>query len=136
VGAAEIENEISDWIHQIGEDTQQMVIEKMDQRRAKGKKKCPKCGAKVYWKRYEVRNYITSLGEMKLAERAYYYHAARHCGWLYLGWCPGVFARRCHLGTYHVDDDESRKEQGWCKDWWKSHKTPKMTRSFMSNLRG
>ena len=79
--AVEIENEISAWIHQIGNDTQKMVLEKMDQRRAKGKKKCPKCGEKVYWKRYEVRNYITSLGEMKL-ERAYYYHAACHCGWI------------------------------------------------------
>lgn len=78
--AVEIENEISAWIRQIGADTQQMVIGKMDHRRAKGKRKCPKCAQEVYWKRYEVRNYITSLGEMKL-ERAYYYHAACHCGW-------------------------------------------------------
>lgn len=79
--AAEIESKIREWIQQIGQDTQMLLLGGMDRNRRKGKQKCPKCGQEIYWKRYEPRNYITSLGEMKL-ERAYYYHAACHCGWV------------------------------------------------------
>ena len=79
--AAAIEGKIRKWIQQIGQDTQQLLLGGMDRHRRKGKQKCPECSQEVYWKRYEPRNYITSLGEMKL-ERAYYHHAACHCGWV------------------------------------------------------
>ena len=77
----EIENKIREWIQQIGEDTQLLVLGSMDRYRHKGKQACPKCGEEVYWERYEPRHYTTTLGEMKL-ERAYYYHSACHCGWV------------------------------------------------------
>lgn len=79
--AAEIEGKIRKWIQQIGQDTQVLLLGGMDRNRRKGKRKCQECSQEVYWKRYEPRNYITSLGEMKL-ERAYYHHAACHCGWV------------------------------------------------------
>jgi hypothetical protein len=79
--AVEIEDKIRQWIQQIGEDVQVMLLGGMDRNRRKGKRCCPRCRRAVYWKRYEPRNYITSLGEMQL-ERAYYYHAACHCGWV------------------------------------------------------
>ena len=75
--AVQIEEKIREWIRQIGSDTQVLLIGNMDRNRRKGKRRCPACGEGVYWKRYEPRNYITSLGEMQL-ERAYYYHAACH----------------------------------------------------------
>jgi hypothetical protein len=53
----------------------------MDRNRRKGKQPCPACEEEVYWKRYEPRNYITSLGEMRL-ERAYYHHGICRCGWV------------------------------------------------------
>jgi hypothetical protein len=37
----------------------------MDRNRRKGKTPCPQCGAEVYWKDYEPRQYITSLGDVK-----------------------------------------------------------------------
>jgi len=77
----EIEDKIREWIQQIGEDTQLLVLGSMDRYRHKGKQACPKCGEEVYWERYEPRHYTTTLGEMKL-ERAYYYHSACHCGWV------------------------------------------------------
>jgi hypothetical protein len=79
--AAEIEGKMREWIQQIGQDTQLLLLGGMDRNRRKGKQKCPECEQGVYWKRYEPRNYITSLGEMKL-ERAYYHHATCHCGWV------------------------------------------------------
>ena len=79
--AGEIEGRIRQWVQGIGQDTQELVIGGMDRYRRKGKQSCPECGEEVYWKRYEPRNYISSLGEMKL-ERAYYHHAACHCGWV------------------------------------------------------
>lgn len=79
--AAEIEGRIRKWIQEIGQDTQGLVIGGMDRNRRKGKQSCPECEEGVYWKRYEPRNYISALGEMKL-ERAYYHHAAGHCGWV------------------------------------------------------
>lgn len=79
--AKRIEGKIRKWIQQIGQDTQMLLLGGMDRNRRKGKQKCPECEQGVYWKGYEPRNYITSLGEMKL-ERAYYYHAACHCGWV------------------------------------------------------
>jgi len=78
--AVEIEDRMREWIQQIGKDVQSLMFSAMDRHRRKGKQCCPKCGEAVYWKRYEVRHYITSLGEMQL-ERAYYYHAACHYGW-------------------------------------------------------
>jgi hypothetical protein len=79
--AAEIEGRIRKWVQQIGQDTQELVLGGLDRYRRKGKLSCPECGKEVYWKRYEPRNYISSLGEMKL-ERAYYHHAGCHCGWV------------------------------------------------------
>lgn len=79
--AAAIEDKIRKWIGQIGQDTQILLLGGMDRNRRKGKQKCPECEQEIYWKRYEPRNYVSSLGEMKL-ERAYYYHAACHCGWV------------------------------------------------------
>jgi hypothetical protein len=79
--AAEIEDKIREWMRQIGEDTQLMVLGAMDRYRRKGKQPCPKCGKEVYWERYETRNYQTTLGKMEL-ERAYYNHSACHCGWV------------------------------------------------------
>jgi hypothetical protein len=79
--AVEIEDEIREWIQQIGRDTQLLLIGAMDRNRRKGKKSCPECGEGVYWQRYEPRYYITSLGEMRL-ERAYYHHAPCHRGWV------------------------------------------------------
>jgi hypothetical protein len=79
--AAEIEDKIREWMRQIGEDTQLMVLGTMDRYRRKGKQPCPKCGQEVYWERYERRNYQTTLGKMEL-ERAYYNHSACHCGWV------------------------------------------------------
>ena len=77
----EIEDKIREWIQQIGEDTQVLVIGGMDRYRHKGKQPCPQCGEEVYWKRYEPRNYTTTLGDIEL-ERAYYYHAECGCGWV------------------------------------------------------
>jgi hypothetical protein len=79
--ALQIENRIRDWIRRIGEDTQALLLEGMDRDRRKGKAPCPRCGEEVYWKDYEPRQYITSLGEMQI-ERAYYHHGACHCGWV------------------------------------------------------
>jgi hypothetical protein len=79
--AVKIEDKIREWIRQIGEDTQSLVLGGMDRYRRKGKQPCPKCGEGEYWERYEGRNYITTLGEMKL-ERAYYNHSVCHCGWV------------------------------------------------------
>ncbi len=79
--AVEIEDKIREWIQQIGEDTQVLVLEGMDRNRRKGKQSCPECGEGVYWRGYEPRHYITSLGEMQL-ERAYYHHSACHCRWV------------------------------------------------------
>lgn len=79
--AGKIENKIREWIRQIGEDTQSLILGGMDRYRRKGKQPCPECGEEKYWERYEERNYITTLGEMKL-ERAYYNHSACHCGWV------------------------------------------------------
>lgn len=89
--AVEIEDKIREWIRQIGQDTQLMVLGAMDRNRRKGKQPCPKCGEEVYWERYEPRNYITTLGEMKL-ERAYYNHSACHCGWVPLDERLGIGA--------------------------------------------
>jgi hypothetical protein len=79
--AVEIEDKIREWIRQIGEDTQMLVLGGMDRYRHKGKQCCPRCREAVYWERYEPRNYITTLGDMQL-ERAYYNHSACHCGWV------------------------------------------------------
>ncbi len=64
--AVEIEDKIREWIRQIGEDTQLMVLGAMDRYRRKGKQACPKCRKDVYWERYETRNYLTTLGKMEL----------------------------------------------------------------------
>ena len=77
----EIEDSIREWIRRIGEDTQLLVVGRMDRYRHKGKVACPECGESVYWERYEPRCYVTTLGEMKL-ERAYYNHSACHRGWV------------------------------------------------------
>lgn len=79
--AVEIEDKIREWIRQIGEDTQLLMLGAMDRNRRKGKQPCPECGEEVYWERYEPRHYLTTLGEMEL-ERAYYNHSACHCGWV------------------------------------------------------
>jgi len=79
--AVEIEDKIREWIRQIGEDTQLLVLGAMDRNRRKGKQPCPQYGEEVYWERYESRHYLTTLGEMEL-ERAYYNHSACHCGWV------------------------------------------------------
>lgn len=79
--AMEIEKKIREWIRRIGEDTQVLLLGEMDRRRRKGRNPCPVCGEEVYWKDYEPRQYITSLGEMQI-ERAYYHHGACHCGWV------------------------------------------------------
>ena len=79
--AVEIEERIRQWVRQIGQDTQSLILGGMDRNRRKGKQGCGECGEEVYWKDYARRNYITSLGEMEL-ERAYYHHAACHCGWV------------------------------------------------------
>jgi len=79
--AMQIEDKIRKWIGRIGEDTQVLLLEGMDRNRRKGKTPCPQCGEEEYWKDYEPRQYITSLGEMQI-ERAYYHHGACHCGWV------------------------------------------------------
>ena len=79
--AVEIEARIRQWVGQIGQDTQSLILGGMDRNRHKGKQGCGECGEEVYWQGYATRNYITSLGEMAL-ERAYYHHAACHCGWV------------------------------------------------------
>jgi hypothetical protein len=79
--AVDIEDRIRKWVQQIGEDTQAIIIGDMDRNRRKGKCPCPSCGLAVYWKGYEPRNYLTSLGEMQI-ERAYYHHADCHRGWV------------------------------------------------------
>jgi len=79
--AVEIEDKIREWIRQIGEDTQTLVLGSMDRYRHKGKQCCPRCGEAVYWERYEPRNCITTLGDIQL-ERAYYNHPTCHCGWV------------------------------------------------------
>ena len=79
--AMQIEEKIREWIRRIGEDTQVLLLEGMDRNRRKGKTPCPQCGEDEYWKGYEPRQYITSLGEMQI-ERAYYHHGACHCGWV------------------------------------------------------
>jgi len=79
--AVEIEDKIREWIRQIGEDTQMLVLGSMDRYRRKGKQCCPRCEEAVYWERYEPRNYITTLGDIQL-ERAYYNHSTCHCGWV------------------------------------------------------
>lgn len=79
--AVEIERRIRQWVGQLGQDTQVLILAGMDRNRRKGKQSCPECGEAVYWKDYATRNYITSLGEMEL-ERAYYHHGACHRGWV------------------------------------------------------
>lgn len=79
--AMQIEGRIRKWMARIGEDTQALLVAEMDHYRYKGKRPCPECGEAVYWKDYEPRQYITSLGEMQI-ERAYYHHGACHCGWV------------------------------------------------------
>jgi hypothetical protein len=79
--AMEIEARIRQSVCQIGQDTQSLILGGMDRNRRKGKQGCPECEEEVYWKDYVPKNYITSLGEMEL-ERAYYHHAACHCGWV------------------------------------------------------
>jgi len=79
--AKEIEERMRKWVQRMGEDVQGLLIGGMDRNRRKGKSACPRCGLAVYWKGYEPRNYITSLGEMQI-ERAYYHHADCHCGWV------------------------------------------------------
>jgi hypothetical protein len=79
--AAEIEERIQEWIQQIGKDTLSTTMGQLDLHRPKGKRSCPCCGEEVYWKRYEPRRYVTTLGTLWL-ERAYYYHGACHCGWV------------------------------------------------------
>jgi hypothetical protein len=79
--AVEIEDRIRVWVQQLGADTQLLMLENMDRYRRKGPQCCPQCGEAVYWKRYETRHYLTTLGEMPL-ERAYYYHAPCHYGWV------------------------------------------------------
>jgi hypothetical protein len=79
--ATEIEQRIRQWIGQIGQDTQILILGGMDRNRRKGKQGCPACDQAVYWKDYAPRNYITTLGEMEL-ERAYYHHGACHRGWV------------------------------------------------------
>jgi len=79
--AAEIERRIRQWISQIGQDSQILILGGMDRNRHKGKQGCPECDEEVYWKDYATRNYITSLGEMEL-ERAYYHHGECHRGWV------------------------------------------------------
>jgi hypothetical protein len=106
--AAQIEERIREWIRRIGEDSQSLIIGSMDQYRPKGKLPCPRCGTPVYWRRYEPRRYLTSLGNMRL-ERAYYHHGACHCGWaplderLGLGACevsPFVQEMASYLGAF------------------------------------
>lgn len=77
----EIEDQIREWIRQVGADTQLLMLAGRDRYRRKGRKPCPECGEQVYWERYEPRHYITTLAEVEL-ERAYYHHAACHCGWV------------------------------------------------------
>ena len=79
--AVEIEERVRQWVRQIGQDTQTLILGGMDRNHHKGKQGCSACGEEVYWKGYAKRNYITSLGEMEL-ERAYYHHAVCHCGWV------------------------------------------------------
>lgn len=79
--AKEIEAKTRDWVQEIGQDIQVLLLGGMDRNRRKGKQSCPKCGEEIYWTRYEPRNYISSLGEMEL-ERAYYHHGDCHCGWV------------------------------------------------------
>ena len=78
---AEIEEKIRAWIQRIGEDGQGLIVGEMEWHRRKGKSCCPRCGEAVYWQRYEPKDYVTTLGRLKI-ERAYYYHAACHCGWV------------------------------------------------------
>jgi len=79
--AMQTEERVREWIRQIGEDTQVLLLGGMDRNRRKGKKPCPVCGEEIYWNGYEPRQYITLLGEMQI-ERAYYHHGACHCGWV------------------------------------------------------
>jgi hypothetical protein len=79
--AVEIEDRMRKWIEQIGGDVQGLVIGGMDRNQRKGKQPCPGCGLPIYWKGYEPRNNITSLGEMQI-ERAYYHHGVCRCGWV------------------------------------------------------
>lgn len=79
--AIEIEDSLCEWLHQLGEEAQKVVLGGLDVYQPKGKQPCPECGEEIYWKRYESRNYITALGTLEL-ERAYYYHGACRCGWL------------------------------------------------------
>jgi len=79
--AMQIEERVREWIRQIGADTQTLVLGEMERNRCKGKRPCPVCGEGIYWKGYESRQYITSLGEMQI-ERAYYHHGACHWGWV------------------------------------------------------
>jgi hypothetical protein len=49
--AVEIEDKIREWIREIGEDTQMLVLGSMDRYRRKGKQCCPQCEEAVYWER-------------------------------------------------------------------------------------
>jgi len=79
--ATEIEKKIRDWTRRLGGDALLLAIGPLDLYRRKGKHKCPRCGEAVYWKRYEPKNCITTLGTFTL-ERAYYHHGPCHCGWV------------------------------------------------------
>lgn len=79
--AVEIEDKIRGWIRGIGQRAQTLLLGERDRYQRKGKQCCPQCGTGVYWKRYEPRTYISSLGELQL-ERAYYHHADCCCGWV------------------------------------------------------
>jgi len=94
--AAQIEDKIREWIDQLGEDTQMLMLVGMDRYRHKGKQPCPQCQTAVYWDRYELRNYISTLGEIKL-ERAYYHHAACHRGWVPMDERLGIGASELSL---------------------------------------
>jgi hypothetical protein len=63
----EIEDKIREWIRQMGEDTQSLVLGGMDRYRHKGKQCCPQCGEWVYWERYEPWNYITTVSNLQAA---------------------------------------------------------------------
>lgn len=78
---AEIEERLREWLRRIGEDSQGLLVGEIALYQRKGKTPCPRCGKEVYWQRYEPKDYITTLGKLKI-QRPYYYHGACHCGWV------------------------------------------------------
>ncbi len=79
--AANVEQQIREWLRHIGADTQGLLLGQVERYRRKGKRACPGCHTEVYWTRYAQRNYISTLGELTL-ERAYYHHGSCHTGWV------------------------------------------------------